>query len=87
MNINRFNTQFKQGKMVSPIRPINLYETQFSREPDNHAGKLPESSIFSGSMSASYSTINPAISRIESNPFYHGQYHGYVSRDTRHDMN
>ena len=83
MHYNTFNSKYTSGKMTSPFRGANLYETQFRREQDNHGSKLPNNSIFSGSMSASYSTITPATSQIDSNTFYHGQYHGYGTRDSR----
>ena len=82
MHINKFNSQYTQGKMASPARrSVNLYETQFSKEPDNHGGRFPDHSSYGGN--ASLSSINPAVSRIESNPFYQGHYLGFGSRDTR----
>lgn len=89
MHINKFNSSYTQSKKLSPMRrSVNLYETHFNKESTNHGVRLPEHSALSGSVSASFSSMNPAASRIESNiSGYQTQipYHGFGSRDSHLD--
>ena len=52
MHINKFNSQYTQGKMASPARrSVNLYETQFSKEADNNGGRFPDHNSYGGNAS------------------------------------